>query len=96
MFDYVKQVANGTNVDLSGYLTTNRASQLYQPKGNYQPAGDYVTQSQLDQALSNYQPSGPYVTQTQLSQAIAAAGNIDLSGFIKKTDIICFINQWTA
>ena len=81
LFDYVKQVTSTNNVDLSPYLTTLSASQLYQP------AGDYVTQNQMNQALNNYQPAGSYVTQTQLSQAIAAAGNIDLSGFIKKTDI---------
>lgn len=93
LFDYVDLRLNGNQVDLTGYLTAAAANQLYQPKGNYQPAGDYVTDAELTQALTayqpkgSYQPAGDYVTAAQLNQAIGGIGGVDLTGYVKKSDI---------
>lgn len=93
LFDYVGMVLNGNQVDLTGYLTAGAANQMFQPKGNYQPAGDYVTETELTQALSayqlkgNYQPAGDYVTATQLSNALGGINAVDLTGYVKKSDI---------
>lgn len=43
------QVTAAINAALGSYITAAKAAELYQPKGNYQPAGDYLTTAAGDQ-----------------------------------------------
>lgn len=51
------KIAPGVIPDVSGFITADQAAEAYQPKGSYQPAGDYITQAEGDAA---YQPKGSY------------------------------------
>ena len=52
-----------SDIDLTGYATESWVSANYQPKGDYQPAGnyltsipdEYITESELNKAISNIQ-----------------------------------------
>ncbi|WP_433586974.1 hypothetical protein [Providencia alcalifaciens] len=50
-------------------LFTNEIGKL-QPKGNYQPAGDYATNAALTTGLAGKQPVGDYATNTALANGL--------------------------
>jgi hypothetical protein len=51
-----------------GLLTTEVGK--LQPKGNYQPAGDYATNTALNTGLAGKQPVGDYATNTALANGL--------------------------
>ena len=66
----VAQGGSGTEVDLSNYYTKDEANATFQPKGNYQPAGDYATTEELTELSSQV---GTKVDATYVDNAIASA-----------------------
>lgn len=65
------QVATAISAALTDYITLSKAAELYQPKGNYQPAGDYADRATTEQALENKQPKGDYADRSTTEQALA-------------------------
>ncbi|MEQ5183192.1 hypothetical protein ABN222_01530 [Providencia alcalifaciens] len=51
-------------------LFTTEVGKL-QPKGNYQPAGDYATNTALSTGLAGKQPTGDYATNTALTNGLS-------------------------
>lgn len=78
---YSKDEADAKFQLIGDYLTKSEATTIYQPKGNYQPAGDYALKSELPdltpyitsaaadnkyQPKGNYQPAGDYALKTEI------------------------------
>lgn len=59
---------DNSKVPSLGLLTTEVGK--LQPKGNYQPAGDYATNTALTSGLAGKQPVGDYATNTSLTNGL--------------------------
>lgn len=55
----VDNLIDNVEVDLTDYATTSYVNNNFQPKGNYQPAGDYLTEIPAD-----------YVTESELEETL--------------------------
>lgn len=67
------------------YLTKVDAADTYQPKGEYQPAGDYATNTALTEGLATKQPVGDYATNTALTQGLE--GKQDKGDYALKSEL---------
>ncbi|HHR6131445.1 TPA: hypothetical protein ACS72K_003076 [Providencia alcalifaciens] len=63
-------LGNDNNKVPSLNLLTTEVGKL-QPKGNYQPAGDYATNAALTSGLAGKQPTGDYATNTALANGLS-------------------------
>lgn len=67
------------------YLTKVDAADTYQPKGEYQPVGDYATNTALTEGLATKQPVGDYATNPALTQGLE--GKQDKGDYALKSEL---------